>query len=358
MMPSMKMLALALSVGGLLISSEIRAQSHHEEFLGYIVTNSLATSYAFGAINHHHLPENIVVIRHAFKHPIPLNRKGVFCIHGLGDNGSQFEPLAAALINADKATDVYMIDLPGHSHSVVPDDTTFGQLDIARYQHTVETVLTLIRTQERRDITTIVGHSYGGLIVQLMQDKLVAQSSSLLAKYNIQNTMLIASDIPQALPWSGQGFGQFLVETLSVFNAFHDFFPGWSVITPFPPANDNYIQLKFTANGVAVSGAPTQTALPFVDSAEPYAAAANIVGLDPTHATENTVPRLSVNGGIFNGHNLTVVWLQQDGFFTQAETNGLAQYLQSGLSVTSILDPEAVHGTPYSKPSLLVPLFP
>ncbi|EKO98593.1 hypothetical protein LEP1GSC057_2265 [Leptospira interrogans str. Brem 329] len=92
---------------------------------------------------------------------------------------------------------------------------------------------------------------------------------------------------------------------------------------------------------------------------EPYRAAANIVGLDPSGQTQNAVPRIPVTRGIWSGENLKVVWLDKDVFFTKQETQNLANYLdpgQIGVMVT-ISDPEAVHGTPFSKPSLLIPLF-
>lgn len=121
--------------------------------------------------------------------------------------------------------------------------------------------------------------------------------------------------------------------------------------------DDFFIGTKYSVNGVPVSGAPTSNEIPLMNNLEPYPAGANVVGLDPSGETTESRPRLSITQNIWNGFNLKVVWLDKDPFFSQSELQGLAQYLKAGLDVITISDPEAVHGTPYSKPSLLVPLF-
>ncbi|EMG21788.1 hypothetical protein LEP1GSC150_2958 [Leptospira interrogans serovar Copenhageni str. LT2050] len=49
--------------------------------------------------------------------------------------------------------------------------------------------------------------------------------------------------------------------------------------------------------------------------------------------------------------------MDKDVFFSQSETQGLAQYLKEGLNAITISDPEATHNSPFSKPSLFLSLF-
>lgn len=200
----------------------------------------------------------------------------------------------------------------------------------------------------------------------MIQSKYRNEDSSLLDTFGIENTILIASDIPSALPWFG---GDAPMSDPNSAKGFVWNFKTERVVEtqPFPPQvitglfvetpDDFYINTKFAVNGVPVTGAPTPAQLEIMTNLEPYKAAANIVGLDPSGQTTNAVSRLSVSPNIWNGFNLKVVWLEKGVFFNQSETQGLAQYLKTGLNAITISDPEAVHGAPFSKPSLFLSLF-
>ncbi|EMJ95403.1 alpha/beta hydrolase [Leptospira alstonii] len=300
--------------------------------------------------------------------------KNVLCVHGFGDTSSIFEPLAKELILKNKANNVYIVDLPGHGGSTLTKGTAahpanIGELTVHNYEEATRALLSEMRLNipwpELPD--TIVGHSIGGLVVQLMQDKLKSKGSSLWTRYGIIDTVLIASDIPYPLPWSGSDVTmddpnyQYSAKAL-VWN-----FKVEKILSFFPPVvglfvespDDFFINSKYSVNGVPVTGAPTPAQVEVMNVLEPYPAAANIVGLDPTGQTQNAVPRLPVAQNLWSGFNLKVVWLDKDPFFSQVETQNLAHYLKpGGLGVmVTISDPEAVHGTPFSKPSLLIPLF-
>ncbi|WP_246846846.1 alpha/beta hydrolase [Leptospira barantonii] len=309
------------------------------------------------------ITKHIIRVNH-YSSGATVNRKGILCVHGFGDNSSIFAPLAQRLIATGKATDVYAVDLPGHGGSYLSTYPIFGppvygELSVWEYTDVMQELLYQMTQKEFKNINTIVGHSIGGLVVQLLQDRLVNESSSSLrTSYGIENAVLIASDIPNPLPWAGGDLpadNPYSAKKLVIdFKATStNILIGNYVDTP----DDYFIYSKYSVGGVPVSGAPSAANLPKVKNREPYASAANIVGLDPTARTNNAVPRISVRRNIWNGFNLKVVWLDKDPFFSQAESAGLADYLKAGLSLSVISDSEAVHGTPYSKPDLLLPLF-
>ncbi|WP_036041899.1 alpha/beta hydrolase [Leptospira alstonii] len=321
---------------------------------------------------------NVVHYKRPSGGPIILNPKSVLFVHGFGDNSTLFEPLAKELINQGKAHHVYIMDLPGHGGSTVAPGTATrpayaSDLTVFNYGDALRALLSRMINTEKRKINTIVGHSIGGLVIQTIQSMFQRISgSSLLSIYGIENTILIASDIPAPLPWYGgdapmcDPIGDISCGSAKsfVWN-----FKTWRILDsfPFPPylvtglfvetPDDFYINTKYAVNGVPVTGAPTPAQLEVMSDLEPYPAAANIVGLDPSGETTNAVPRLSISQNIWNGFNLKVVWLDKDIFFSQSETQGLAQYLKAGLNAITISDPEAVHNSPFSKPSLFLSLF-
>ncbi|AKH79429.1 alpha/beta hydrolase [Leptospira interrogans] len=303
-----------------------------------------------------------------------LGAKNVLCVHGFGDTSTIFEPLAKQLILKGKANNVYILDLPGHGGSTMTKGTAtypsnVSELTVQNYEEATRALLdTMPSTMIWPDLPdTIVGHSIGGLVVQLLQNKLKNQNSSLFKQYKITSTVLIASDIPYPLPWSGSDVTMGDPNYNQSAKAFVWNFKVERILSSSPlviglfveSPDDFFINTKYSVNGIPVTGAPTPAQVEVMNVLEPYRAAANIVGLDPSGQTQNAVPRIPVTRGIWSGENLKVVWLDKDVFFTKQETQNLANYLdpgQIGVMVT-ISDPEAVHGTPFSKPSLLIPLF-
>ncbi|TGM57053.1 alpha/beta fold hydrolase [Leptospira adleri] len=299
--------------------------------------------------------------------------KSVLCVHGFGDNSTIYEPLAKELINQSKAHTVYILDLPGHGESTVSQGSAsspkyVSDLTLIHYADALRALLSQMTVTEGKKIQTIVGHSLGGLVIQIIQNQFVTRGlgGNLLSSFGIETTILIASDIPSPLPWypgdtdmSDPNSAKSLVWNFKIQKIVE--------FEPYPPVlafgnfvqspNDFFLGTKYSINGVPVSGAPTPSEIPLMNNLEPYPAGANVVGLDPSGETTESRPRLQISPNIWAGFNLKVVWLDKDPFFSHSELQGLAQYLKTGLDVITISDPEAVHGTPYSKPSLLVPLF-
>ncbi|MBE0304347.1 alpha/beta hydrolase [Leptospira interrogans] len=303
--------------------------------------------------------------------PIIFKPRSVLFVHGFGDNSTLFEPLAKELILKGKAQNVYIMDLPGHGASTMAPGTSeypanYSQLSVTNYADALRALLGRMTSTEGKKIQTIVGHSTGGLVIQTIQDLFHRNGGNLLSSFGIENTILLGSDIPSPLPWYGgdapmsdpNSAKSFVwnFRILKILGSLPD--PpyaefGWFVKTP----DDFYINTKYAVNGVPVTGAPTTEQLKTMSDLEPYVAAANIVGLDYTAQTTDAVPRISVAQNLWNGFNLKVVWMDKNVFFSQSETQGLAQYLKEGLNAITISDPEATHNSPFSKPSLFLSLF-
>jgi pimeloyl-ACP methyl ester carboxylesterase len=293
--------------------------------------------------------------------PCAPHAHNVFFVHGFGDNSGLFAPLAIALIEAGKACRTLAIDLPAHGASTVSSDPVFGppvwgKIDVVDYADVVDQVLSTLH-QQHILVDTIVGHSTGGLIVQRLQALYAArQGASLKSRFGIDRTILIASDLPRALPWASgdapiaAGLAKGLVVSLAQTMPLPI---GTRVLLDY----NAYIGLKYSVNGIPVSGAPSPNAASHLNDPEPYAAAANIVGLDPTGATTNTAPRLYIPPALWNDFNLTVIWPDKDLFFMQSEMDGLAAYLKPGTQAIVLSDPEACHAIQFTKPELLVPFF-
>lgn len=286
--------------------------------------------------------------------------RNVLIVHGFGDNGGLFEPLATALVQSAKACRVLAIDLPAHGQSTVSTDPAFGprvqgELGVADDAAVVDDVIARIESANI-PIDTIVGHSTGGLIVQRLQAEYARSGASLRTRFGIDRTILIASDLPRALTWAAgdapiqAGLAKGLVV-------------GLAQMAPPPLGTrvfldySTYLALKFSVNGIPVASSPSPAVAAFINDPEPYAAAANIVGLDPTGLTTNTVPRLWIPPNLWAGEALTVIWPDKDIFFLQAEMNALANYLKPGTQAVVVSDDEAVHAIPYTRPDLLLPYF-
>jgi pimeloyl-ACP methyl ester carboxylesterase len=286
--------------------------------------------------------------------------RDVFVVHGFGDNGGLFEPLAGALVESGKACRVLAIDLPAHGESTVSTDPAFGprvvgELGVADYAAVVDDVLTEIEAANI-PVDTIVGHSTGGLIVQRLQASYARTGASLRTKFGIERTILIASDLPRALTWATgdapiqAGLAKGLVVNLAQTSPPPE---GTRVVLDYA----TYLALKFSVNGVPVASSPSLAIAASINDPEPYAAAANIVGLGPTGQTTNTVPRLSIPPNLWGAEPLTVIWPDKDAFFLHAEMDALANYLKPGTQAIVVSDAEAVHAIAYTKPALLLPYF-
>jgi pimeloyl-ACP methyl ester carboxylesterase len=128
--------------------------------------------------------------------------KTLLAVHGLAHTGATFEPLANELFKKtgrDKIDRVLALNFPGRNGSGLPSNVQFGNLTVEDYTAVLLGVLDQLPKQIK--IESIVGHSMGALIIQTAQNRLRSAGTSLQKEYGIKNVYLLATSIPNPLPW-------------------------------------------------------------------------------------------------------------------------------------------------------------
>ncbi|MCG8455779.1 MAG: alpha/beta fold hydrolase [Holophagales bacterium] len=268
-------------------------------------------------------------------------------IHGGPYTAETWRPYAEAL---GTEACVLAIDLPGHGQSSVPTGIVFGELLLDDYVTTVIAVLDALDTHFDIEPTTLVGHSLGGTVVQMIQQRLVDDGSHLEERFDISEAILVASDYPQEVPWAfvdsgaaGPVIGAFIVQDPvlgSIMQISADVWPAF-----------------FFTNlaGEVVAGAPTPQEivdLGYVAPGEPEGVIAQLLGLPPFAA------RPSVDAAIFDDDTrLRVVAYDNDGFILLDESQGLYTHLTGDESLdcfVPVLGPDKTHATQITNPQSLV----
>jgi len=234
--------------------------------------------------------------------------KTLLAVHGLAHTGATFELLANELFKKtgfDKIDRVIALNFPGRNGSGLPRRTDpaepnllFGDLTVEDYTAVLLGVLDQLTKQI--NIESIVGHSMGGLIVQMAQNSLRSAGTSLRKEYGIENVYLVAPAIPNPLPWlfvdSGAGS-----QIAAILVSFDD------------PILGDYLQLLssdsveqrgllgiwltfFFANRLGEFGAGT----PFTTALESNYVSNEALIMTLQLSGSNGFVRLSVNPGIFD----------------------------------------------------------
>lgn len=125
-------------------------------------------------------------------------------IHGFQHTGASWEPFADEL---PASRCVLAINLPGRAQSSLPQGLAFGELLLDDYTTAVIETLKRLKKDYQFQFKTIVGHSSGGLIVQMMQQRLREQGSSLRKEFNIREAVLLAPDPPAEVPFAAADSG-------------------------------------------------------------------------------------------------------------------------------------------------------
>ena len=300
----------------------------------------------------------------------PQKRRGsgVFLVHAAGHTAHFFDPLAAALVTAPNTIrDVYAINLPGHGASGWPADLGYHDISINDYALATCQVLNQMKVVENRNVDTIAGHGYGALVVEYLESQLSSgvpmlppwgqhPPSSLAKDFGIAATILMASSMPEELPWPdvdapfGAGKAKDLIAPYVVDDA---------ALGKIVDVDDSaFLSALFAVNGVPVSGAPAGADLAKIKSIEPFRATGEYLGIAFQGGSLVAAPRTpSVQPDLWSGQNLKVVSFAFDPFALPGEQQALASYLKPGLNAIEIVDAEAAHDMPYSKPAALLFLF-
>jgi len=135
-----------------------------------------------------------------------INANSIFALHGIITSSFVWGPLASALFinnpTGGPVCRVVAIELPGHGASGLPKGgLLFGQMSEDNYANVV--INSLTRLAEVHNIRPIsyMAHSNGGLVTQLVQQKLSQSGSTIKEEFGIEKVTLIATGITAPVPW-------------------------------------------------------------------------------------------------------------------------------------------------------------
>lgn len=284
----------------------------------------------------------------------PCVGQTLFAVHGFAHTAATWGPLAEALFDGDPGEGgvvcrVAAVDLPGRGGSSLPTGMLFGDLVLADY---VSALAGALDGLEAAGVLpgTIVAHSQGGLLVQMLQQRLLDSGSSLLLRYHVHRAVLLASVGPAGVPWNfvDSGVAAAILGPLVVFE------PDLGLVARVPDALFPFLFFTDLAGNLA-SGAPTpaEVAAAGLNAPEPLLSALNLLGFPP-------FAREEIDPGIFaaaTGTRLGVVSFQEDVLIRPEENAILYQHLTGEPpdgAVVVVTGPEAVHDLLVSAPELLL----
>lgn len=269
-----------------------------------------------------------------------------FAVHGGVFAAASWRPYAEAL---GEGACVLAPDMPVRGNSGVPEGAQFGDLDLFDYVTALEQILDRLQQRKIRP-RTILGHSMGGTLVQMLQQRLVDDGSSLRKRYGIRDAVLVASDLPAEVPWALGDSG----DLSALLEAFAVDEPGLGELFEIPVTLWPAFYFTDRDNNV-VPGALTPEEIEgggFNALGEPLRAIHQLNGTGPFTS------RPSASAGLFaKGTRLRLVAYEEDIYVQLAESELLYQHLTGDLTSSGfipVLGPDTVHVLQFSNPQALV----
>jgi pimeloyl-ACP methyl ester carboxylesterase len=268
----------------------------------------------------------------------------VLAVHGMLHAGTAWRPLTEALLRPApwrrEPCRVIALDLPGHGEGRQPSGALFGEMVFDDYVTWVRATLDRLRAMGIRP-ATIVGHSLGGAMIQLVQQRLATEGTNLRREYGVRDVVLLGSAIPEPIPVPGGNIAPLL--------AFITFSPelGWHV--SLPPAVWRAFLFGNLA-GQLGGGAPSVEDV----VAHGYAAPESMALL------QGLAVRPTVDAGLFDESShtrLTLVAYEQDPIVRVESSQALYVHLTSDTSLNRfsvIGGPASVHDMHISAPDILL----
>ncbi|MGE5894974.1 MAG: alpha/beta fold hydrolase [bacterium] len=285
--------------------------------------------------------------------PHPCYGKIVFAVHGLAHTSATWEPFAEEVFKENptgrKVCQIVAVDLPSRGGTTLPTGMLFGDLTLGDHVTVLQTVLKRLPAIGIRP-DAILGHSQGGLLIQMTQQALRDMGTDLRQAFNVKNVVLLAPVGPRELPWYFADSGT----AAAVIGGFVAFDPALGLHISIPDAVWPYVFFT-NFSGMLVPGAPTpaEVAAKGYNAPEPLFASLELAGLPP-------FTRPSVDPGIFtldSGAVLQVVGYQNDVFVLVPEAMMLYQYLtgdSTNAGFVAVPGDYAVHDTHVSAPRTLL----
>jgi pimeloyl-ACP methyl ester carboxylesterase len=251
----------------------------------------------------------------------------VLALHGLSHTANSWGPFVDSLFAHNpagrKVGQVVALDMPGHGQSGVPVGLPLGDVTLDDYATILVRCLEALRDYKFHP-RTVIAHSLGGLVVQMAQQQLLEQGTSLRRAFNIDNVVLLGTAAPSAVP-DDNSFWLPIIEMCHWF--------GWTVV-PFPAFAIDWREggLFRNFNGELIPGTPSLEEI--VENgyigAEPLAVLKQMTGYPPFE-------RPAVHPGIFGQRSRTTLKLiayEQDLFDNTLTAQGVYEYLTRDLGLT------------------------
>lgn len=274
----------------------------------------------------------------------------VLAVPGLSHSAKSFEQLAQEIFDSPrfdgKVKRVIGLEFPGKGDSGLPrpaQSLTFGDLTLNDYSAILLNALDSLGNCNNGP-SLVIGHSMGGLIIQLAQEKLLQHGSNLRQRFGVRGAMLIAPSLPGNIPWAIADSGTYA--QLTTLFAAQTPELGNILAIPLPV----WISLFFSDRlGVIYPFDPTILATYATNEA--MAAALQLGGVG--------MPRLTVRERAFSpqkGTKLSVVSFEQDGIYLYpSEHTNLYRHLYGGdgNGLFLVTGANTVHDTQILAPELL-----
>lgn len=276
----------------------------------------------------------------------------VLAVPGFAHTAETWRPYAEAAF-ADPAARpcaIVALDLPGHGASGLPVGLLFGELTLDDYATALLAVLDGLAGSPYAP-GVLMGHSQGGIVIQMAQQRLVDGGSSLRGAAGIGEVVLLAPALPAGIPWYFVDSGA-AAQLLGGLLVFAD-----PVLGPHASVPPELWPVLFFSNlsGQLAPGAPTpaQVVANGWNAPAPLYASLQLVGAPP-------FTRAAVSAGIFAGRygsRLAIVTYAQDQLIRPDEGRALMQLLtdgQNGQTFTEIGGEFAVHDLHVSDPATVL----
>ena len=280
-------------------------------------------------------------------HSVQQLEKCQFAIHGGVFAAASWRPYAEAL--GHKGC-VLSADMPVRGNSGVPEGAQFGDLDLFSYTNAYVEILDRLHDEGVRP-RTILGHSMGGTLLMMLQQRLVDEGSNLHERWGIDEAVLVASDLPAEVPWALGDSGNLtgLIEAFAVNEPEHgllfeipvELWPAFY----FTDLEGNVVPNALTPEEIEAGG--------FNALGEPLQAIHQLNG------TGGFASRPSADAGLFanQGTRLRAIAYEQDIYVQLAESQTLYEHLTGDLSAecfVPVFGLDTVHTVQFSNPQALV----